>query len=196
MRLRSLARWLLGVRRVPTYYVPWITRPGLTCEYRAMNETRRFLSRGPSWDTGSAVFYGLHKTGDVGIALIEFQGAPTDVLVTLTHADGSTTTHGRGEFIEHYPWYARWLLALAGHPALFRKTQYMYPGMALLLLNLSNVPNRIQDVWVPPMGAHLLPVWEHPGRALTITGTAYFNLYVVGVGPKGLDGLLSLQHVK
>ena len=29
--LRGLAQRLLGVRRTPTYYLPWLTRPGLEC---------------------------------------------------------------------------------------------------------------------------------------------------------------------
>jgi threonine dehydrogenase-like Zn-dependent dehydrogenase len=89
--------------------------------------------------------------------------------------------------------------------------------MHLLLKNLSNVTNRIRAsaswqgaalgarlVTLPPMGARLLDVTTlapfGPGgvavRRLRLEGNAWFNLYVVGAGPRGLAGPLSLMHVK
>src|SRR5438034_4584594 len=40
--LRSLARRLLGVARHPTYYLPWIIRPGLECALLLSNVEARF----------------------------------------------------------------------------------------------------------------------------------------------------------
>ncbi len=39
---RSLARRLLGVARPPTYYLPWIVRPGLECALVLSNVEARF----------------------------------------------------------------------------------------------------------------------------------------------------------
>ena len=86
----------------------------------------------------------------------------------------------------------------------------------LLLLNLSNVTNRIRMVVhrdtarvaaplvaLPPRGARLLDVGTlaHVDEALTplalrLQGNAWFNLYLVGAGPRDLAGPLSLMHVK
>jgi len=101
-----------------------------------------------------------------------------------------------------------------------RPDQYAYAGpdgrSHLLLLNLSNVTNRIRVVAhrdgarartrlvaVPPLGARLLDVGTlapaAPGLmplALRLEGNAWFNLYLVGAGPRDLAGPLSLMHVK
>src|SRR5262249_16773477 len=48
--LRSLARQLGGVARPSTYYLPWITRPGLDCTLVLSNVEARFkpdLNQGP-----------------------------------------------------------------------------------------------------------------------------------------------------
>src|SRR3989442_22523 len=48
--VRALARSLLGVIRVPTYYLPWIARPGLECTLVLSNVEARFKPdsrRGP-----------------------------------------------------------------------------------------------------------------------------------------------------
>lgn len=114
------------------------------------------------------------------------------------------------------------LLALAGRtiPA-FRRDQYVFVGADsrshLLLMNLSNVVNQIRVVaregerrlgsrllTIPPMGSRMLDVWQfgEPGvdapavKHLHLEGNAWFNLYVVGAGPRDLAGPLSLMHVK
>jgi hypothetical protein len=112
-------------------------------------------------------------------------------------------------------------LALRGRtlPA-FRRDQYVYQRADnrshLLLVNLSNVTSRIRVVvddggggsarllTVPPMGSHLLDVAavSEPtaggARVLRVRleANAWFNLYVVGAGPRDLAGPLSLMHVK
>ncbi|HET7875261.1 MAG TPA: hypothetical protein VFN71_07025 [Methylomirabilota bacterium] len=62
--LRALARRLLGVTRVPTYYLPWLTRPGLECTLVLHNVEARFkpgYNEGPfavsvtQYDADSAV---------------------------------------------------------------------------------------------------------------------------------------------
>ena len=48
--LRSLARRFLAVRRTPTYYLPWLSRPGLDCALIIANVESRFrpgFSDGP-----------------------------------------------------------------------------------------------------------------------------------------------------
>jgi hypothetical protein len=139
-----------------------------------------------------------------------------------------TATHGRFEFVEIYPRRVRLLLALLGRlleplghtiPA-FTRDQYAYAGRDsrshLLLLNLSNVTNRLRVVVhrdgarvasrlvpVPPRGARLLDVGTlaradaaSAPLALRLQGNAWFNLYLVGAGPRDLAGPLSLMHVK
>src|SRR2546428_4483830 len=102
----------------------------------------------------------------------------------------------------------------------FVRDQYAYAGpdgrSHLLLLNLSNVTNGIRVVVhrdgarrrtrllaVPPRGARLLDVdilaraaGELTPLALRLEGNAWFNLYLVGAGPRDLAGPLSLMHVK
>ena len=59
--LRSLARRLFGVTRPPTYYLPWITRPGLECALMLSNVEARFK---PEYSSGpfpvSVVQYDAH----------------------------------------------------------------------------------------------------------------------------------------
>ena len=43
-RVRTWTRGLLGVRRDPTYYLPWLTRPGLDCVVLLNNIESRFTS--------------------------------------------------------------------------------------------------------------------------------------------------------
>jgi hypothetical protein len=103
----------------------------------------------------------------------------------------------------------------------FARDQYAYVGpdsrSHVLLMNLSNVTNRIRVaanregtvlgarlIALPPMGAFLLDVSSlGPGPGpdtavwrLRIEGNAWFNLYLVGAGPRDLAGPLSLMHVK
>src|SRR5437879_13088746 len=42
MGLRKLAKRVLGVRRQPTYYLPWLTRPHLQCALVLSNVESRF----------------------------------------------------------------------------------------------------------------------------------------------------------
>jgi len=86
-----------------------------------------------------------------------------------------------------------------------------------LLMTLSNVTNRLRVaaddnggrgraalVTLPPHGACLFDVRRIAPPAadrttplhVRLEGNARFNLYVVGAGPKDLDGALSLMHVK
>ena len=58
-------------------------------------------------------------------------------------------------------------------------------------------------VAVPPLGARLLDVGTLAPAAsgltplaLRLEGNAWFNLYLVGAGPRDLAGPLSLMHVK
>ncbi len=112
-------------------------------------------------------------------------------------------------------------LAAAGRtvPA-FTRHQYVYAGADsrshLLLLNLSDVTNRIRVtaaragaraparlLAIPPLGARLLDVGDLVGAGgetrvwrLALAGNAWFNLYLVGTGPRDLAGPVSLMHVK
>lgn len=167
--------------------------------------------------------------GGCGLVTVDVSRLQTDLYVTLSDGEAYAATHGRGEFVERYPALARVLLAalggalaLAGRtlPA-FRRDQYVYAGPEsrthLLLLNLSNVTNRlrIRSSWegaslgarlvtLPPMGSRLLDVATlAPAggdgvavRRLRLEGNAWFNLYLVGAGPQDLAGPLSLMHVK
>ena len=252
--MRGLARRLLGVRRTPTYYLPWLTRPGLACVLLLNNVEARFksgYSQGPfpvsacQHDADGAVVRRYEAVladnldraeirleagaGGCGFVTVDTTRLYSDLYVTLSDGAAYTATHGRGEFVEHYPLRTRALLgvlgavlALAGRtiPA-FRRDQYVYDGADsrshLLLLNLSNVTNRIRIVastdgrltgarlvTLPAMGARLVDVAGLGERAagamvvrrLHLEGNAWFNLYVVGAGARDLDGPLSLMHVK
>lgn len=103
----------------------------------------------------------------------------------------------------------------------FTRHQYAFVGPEarsyFLLMNLSNVTNRLRVsadgdgrrgraalVTLPPHGACLFdlrriaaPAGDRvTSRHVRLEGNARFNLYVVGAGPKDLDGALSLMHVK
>jgi hypothetical protein len=167
--------------------------------------------------------------GGCGFVTVEGDRINSDLYATLSHEASYTATHGRGEFTETYPLHARVLLALAqaalglmgrALPA-FIRDQYVYVGQDscshLLLLNLSNVPNRIRVaasvdgraigirlLRLAPMGSALLDVLTlgtRPDRGtavwrLRLQGAAWFNLYVLGAGSRDLSGPLALMHVK
>jgi hypothetical protein len=253
--LRALARRLLGVRRRSTYYLPWLTRPGLDCALVLSNVEARFLEghrEGPfplalvQHDADGAVVRRYAVTLADPTEVVELPLEPTpaghgfvtvdvsrirsDLYVTLSDGGARAATHGRHEFVEEYPARARIVLAVLGPllaalgltvPA-FRRHQYAYVGgearAHVLLLNLSDVTNRIRVtarregrrvagrlVTIPPRGSHLLDVAAlaaPPGGGgtavlrLTLHGNAWFNLYLVGAGPRDLAGPLSLMHVK
>ena len=250
--LRSVARRLLGVARTPTYYLPWLARPGLDCVLLLSNVEARFK---PGYNDGpfpvTVVQYGADGAvvrrcevaladstdavelrleggaGDCGFVTVSGERIESDLYVTLSDGEAYTATHGRGEFVERYPLRARLVMAVLGGalalvgrtvPA-FARDQYAYvwPDACshLLLMNLSNVTNRIRVaagrdgrplgtrlLRLPAMGAHLLDVSTldpDPARGLCrlrLEGNAWFNLYVVGAGSRGLAGPLSLMHVK
>lgn len=252
--LRAFVRRVLGVVRTPTYYLPWLTRPGITCTLILHNVEARFQpgsNVGPFavtalqhdadgtmvrryqtqlTDRTSAVELALDATEDgCGFVTVAGEGMHSDFFVTLSDGHDYTATHGRGEFVEHYPARARAvvkvlgsLLALVGRtiPA-FARDQYLYASADsrshVLLMNLSNVPNRIRVtvsgegvrlgatlLTLPPMGSHLLDttgLTATSGRGTVVRrarleGNAWFNLYLVGAGPRDLAGPLSLMHVK
>lgn len=166
--------------------------------------------------------------GGCGFVTVDVSRLHTDLYVTLSDGEAYTVTHGRYEFIERYPPVTRVLMAALGTllrlvgrtiPA-FVRHQYVYGGPEsrshLLLMNLSNVTNRIRIsaswggrtlgarlVTLPPTGSRLLDIsaltpLDGPlaVRRLRLEGNAWFNLYVVGAGPRDVAGLLSLMHVK
>lgn len=252
--LRALARKILAVVRTPTYFLPWLIRDGLDCTLILNNVEARFVEghrRGPfpvsavqydadgaevkryevtladSTDTAEIA---LEPTAQgCGFVTVDVARIHSDLYVVLSDGAAYAATHGRHEFIEHYPPWTRGLmtllgrtLALAGHtiPA-FVRHQYVYVGARsrshLLLLNLSNVTNRIRVtphregasapsrlVRVPPMGARLVDVGDLAASMitessviqLTLHGNAWFNLYLVGAGVRDMTGPLSLMHVK
>ena len=136
--LRSFARRLLGVARHPTYYLPWIIRPGLECALVLSNVEARFK---PEYASGpfhaSVVQYDARgapahvyavslqtstesvelplKPAEGGWGFVTVSGdfAQSDLYVTLSDGRDYTATHGRGEFVEEYPRLTRLLLAAA-----------------------------------------------------------------------------------
>jgi hypothetical protein len=217
--LRGLARRLLGVRRTPTYYLPWLTRPGLQCVLLLSNVEARFkagYSRGPfpvsacQHDADGAVVRRYEAVladnldraeialeagaGGCGFVTVDTTHLHSDLYVTLSDGESYTATHGRGEFVEHYPLPTRVLmrglgalLALAGRtiPA-FTRDQYVYDGTDsrshLLVMNLSNVTNRVRIVartegrvtgarvvTLPAMGSRLIDVASLGPRATGAT---------------------------
>ena len=136
--LRSFARRLLGVARHPTYYLPWIIRPGLECALVLSNVEARFK---PEYASGpfraSVVQYDAQgapahvyavslqtstesvelplKPAEGGWGFVTVSGdfAQSDLYVTLSDGRDYTATHGRGEFVEEYPRLTRLLLAAA-----------------------------------------------------------------------------------
>ena len=240
--------------RAPTYYLPWLSRSGLECVLILNNVEARFREghrQGPFpvsavqydadgttvkryeatlADSTDTVEIPLQPTAaGHGFVTVDVSRLQSDHYVTLSDGATYTATHGRQEFIEHYPILTRALMALLGGalaragrtiPA-FVRHQYAYAGSEsrshLLLLNLSNVTNRIRVtghrdgarttaalVRVPPMGAALFDASELAGPVgadsavlqLALEGNAWFNLYLVGAGARGLAGPLSLMHVK
>jgi hypothetical protein len=204
--LRGLARRILGVRRTPAYFLPWLGRRGLDCVLILNNVEARFREghrQGPF--PVSAVQYDADGTpvqryeatladstdtaevplqptaAGCGFVTVDVSRLQSDHYVTLSDGVAYAATHGRQEFIEHYPVRTRAVMALLGGalallgrtiPA-FVRHQYAYAGPAsnshLLLLNLSNATNRIRVtthrdgaqvgallVRVPPMGSALL----------------------------------------
>lgn len=246
--MRALARRLLAVERPSTYYLPWLTRPGLECALIVTNVESRFTAAGGPCpvrvvqydadgttvrgydftlrDSTEAVEIPLQPTA-AGCGFVTVSGVHSDLYVTLSNGETYSATHGRGEFVERYPAVARAGLALVGGllaligrtiPA-FARDQYVYADdetrSHVLLLNLSNVVNRIRVTVrseqrtlgvalyaLPAMGARLVdvaalgPVDAGAVRRVRLTGNAWFNLYLVGVGPRDLAGPLSLMHVK
>ena len=207
-RLRSAARRLLGVRRESTYYLPWLTRPGLECVVLLNNIESRFTSGRDARDIAATVTQ-LDAEGRVvaehratladstdarevpltadgvayGLVTVSAPRIRSDLYVALADGETYTATHGRHEFVEHYPLWARAALAAAGallapfgHTLpTFTRDQYVYHGASgrlhLLLFNLSDVVNRIRLdarrdgvrvgarlVRVPPRGARLVDV--------------------------------------
>jgi len=160
-----------------------------------------------------------------GFVTIGDDPVQSDLYVTLSDGAAYAATHGRQEFVERYPARSRAVLAVVGSllawlartvPA-FVRYQYAYVGAEsrsdLLLLNLSNVTNRIRVVTlpagspsvlvrIPPMGSHLLDISRLAQPAvqgtrvvpLRLEGNAWFNLYVVGASERSTPR--SLMHVK
>jgi hypothetical protein len=239
------------VERVPTYYLPWLGRPGLECTLLLNNVEARFkpeFAAGPFAvtavqhdadgrvvrtyactlaDTLEVVEVALEPTpAGHGFVTVDVSALRTDLYVTLSDGRLYTATHGRGEFVERYPWPARALhaamgavLGPLGHTLpVFRRGQYLYDvgdGRShLLLLNLSNITNRVRVAvaasgdapavrrlaTLPPMGARLLPLSALGAAARTrrvvLEGNAWFNLYLVGAGRRDVTGPPSLMHVK
>jgi len=163
-----------------------------------------------------------------GFVTVDGDQVHSDLYVTLSDGEAYAVTHGRQEFVERYPIWSRAAMAAIGRvlgglgrtvPA-FVRHQYAYVGAEsrsdLLVLNLSNVTNRVRVVTlpsgevsvllrIPPMGSYLLDVSRlapPPARGtrvvpLRLEGNAWFNLYVVGaVGVAERSAPLSLMHVK
>jgi hypothetical protein len=252
--LRVIARKALGVVRTPTYYLPWLTRPGLDCVVLVNNIEARFKpehNRGPfssslgQYDADGTLVhrYPVRLASSVdtaevhlrptaagcGFVTVDVSHLHSDLYTTLSDGRYYTATHGRQEFVETYPAWTRALLAVLGRVlavfgrtvAAFRRDQYVFVGAEsrshLLLMNLSNVVNRIRLVasrdgrrrgnrllTLPPMGSLLFDIAQlgEPGAGtpavdhLHLEGNAWFNLYLVGAGPRDLAGPLSLMHVK
>ena len=162
--------------------------------------------------------------GGVGVLTVSGDWIFSGSYALLTDGRTYSGTHGRQEYWDAYPWPARALQSVLGAllapvgrtvPA-FTRHQYGFVGPEsrsyFLLMNLSNVTNRLRAsadgraalVTLPPHGACLFdvrriappPADRTTSRHVRLEGNARFNLYVVGAGPKDLDGALSLMHVK
>ena len=137
--VRALARSLLGVTRVPTYYLPWIARPGLECTLVLSNVEARFKPdsrRGPytlaveQYDADGAVVRRHELTlrdatdvvelplvpaaGGYGLVTVSGERLYSDLYVTVSDGESYCVTHGRGEWIERYPAPARLAHAAVG----------------------------------------------------------------------------------
>jgi hypothetical protein len=137
--VRRLARRFLGVSRVPTYYLPWLTRPGLDCVLVLSNVEARFKvghNEGPfpvvveQYDA-AGVLVGTYRIvletaidivevpltavpDGYGFVVVTGAGLNSDLYVTLADGEAYTATHGRHEFIERYPAPARLLHGVIG----------------------------------------------------------------------------------
>src|SRR5262245_55725986 len=123
---RALARSLLGLTRVPTYYLPWLARPGLDCTLVLSNVEARFKvgwNHGPyplairQHDADGAIVgrhdLALRDVTDIielplggasgyGFVTVAGEHVYSDLYVTLSDGESYTATHGRGEWIERY----------------------------------------------------------------------------------------------
>ena len=252
-RVRTWTRGLLGVQRDPTYYLPWLTRPGLDCVVLLNNIESRFTTgregRGldatvTQFDAEGRVASEQRTTLTDSTDAREVRLAPAGAgygFVTVDAPGSSPTSTWRSPTARRTPRRtagrsssssirrgrarsSRWpaaLLAPLGHTVpSFARDQYVYHGADsrshLLVLNLSNVVNRVRVVAerngtrvgarlvrIPPRGARLVDVDSLAPAAgpltvdqLRLTGNAWFNLYLVGAGTRNLEGALSLMHVK
>ena len=130
--IRALARRALGVTRVPTYYLPWLVRPGLECTLVLSNVEARFkvgYNHGPyslvvrQFDADGVLVQRheltLRDVTDVvelplaavgtgyGIVTVEGERIHSDLYVTISDGESYSATHGRGEWIERYAPHAR-----------------------------------------------------------------------------------------
>ena len=137
---RSLIRQLLGVERTPTYYLPWLSRPGLDCALILSNVEARFMEehREGSFplelvqhaasgavvtryavtlpDSVTSVELPLQPgEGGCGFVTVDAALVHSDLYVTLSAGDAYAVTHGRSEFVERYPLWTRLLVDALGH---------------------------------------------------------------------------------
>ena len=128
MTMRALARQLLGVDRVSTYYLPWLARPHLECRLVLSNVEARFkvgYTDGPfpalveQYDADGALVkrydVTLETPTDVvevplvaagagyGLVTVSGERLHSDLYVTISDGETYTATHGRHEWIERYP---------------------------------------------------------------------------------------------
>src|SRR5262245_30207409 len=148
--LRSAVRRVLGVQRESTYYLPWLTRPGLDCVVLLNNIESRFTSGRDSRNIETTVtqldadgrVVGIQRTTladstdarearlapvgpGYGLVTVEAPTVRSDFYVALIDAETYTATHGRHEFIERYPSWTR--VALAGAGALLAPFGHTVP---------------------------------------------------------------------
>jgi hypothetical protein len=76
----------------------------------------------------------------------------SDLYVALSDGDTYTATHGRHEFVEHYPWWNRAVLAVAG------------------------VPDRIGAVALNNFESYLFSIARRPGGTLSPSATSHASL--------------------
>ena len=141
------------MRRDPTYYLPWLTRPGLDCVVLLNNIESRFTSgregrglaatvtqfdaegrvvgehRATLADSTDAREVRLAPAGaGYGFVTVDAPHFRSDFYVALVDGETYTATHGRQEFVERYPAVSRGLLALAG--ALLAPLGHTIPAFA------------------------------------------------------------------